>query len=58
MKANAVSDPNHKVTVRVLPGQVLRRTNYSLTNGQICRVREREAVWLERRGIAQRIDAA
>ena len=55
-RSNMVSDPQHLVKVRVRPGQVLRMVNCSLTNGQMARVTPGEARYLERHGIAERVD--
>ena len=51
-----VSDPGHLVKVRVLPGQVLRRENCSLTNGQMVRLSPGEARYLEKCGVVRRVD--
>lgn len=53
---NLMLDPHHKVTVRVLPGQVLRRDGFSATNGQRVRMERREAAYLENRGIVARVE--
>ncbi|HET8954268.1 MAG TPA: hypothetical protein VFN18_01265 [Solirubrobacterales bacterium] len=55
-KANLISRPDHLVKVRVRPGQVLRRENCSLTNGQMLRVTPGEARYLERHGIVDVIE--
>lgn len=49
------SDPAHRVTVRILSGQVYRQQNFSATAGMQVRVKPSEAAWLERRGIAERV---
>jgi hypothetical protein len=55
-RADLVSSPDHLVKVRVRPGQVLRRLNCSLTNGQMVRLPPREARYLEKRGVVEVVD--